>query len=205
MSPDPTRRPVPSGRAHHVESAQHRWLPVVAAPLRLPPPPPLALLRMSPRKLPPTPLLPSTVQQHASLLCSKQATASPPPPATDEPPLSCLTGPMEVPHHHAPSCTKNLPAAPASEAEQRDSPTVVFLCEHLTGDSHLRLFPHPADPVANSAPPSNSSLTTSSPALTTPSAPHWHPLPVGTHAAEVPPLVSTPFPASASRFSCSCV
>jgi hypothetical protein len=46
--------------------------------------PPLSLLGMSPRKLPPTLILPSTVRPHSSLLYSTLATSSPPSPATDE-------------------------------------------------------------------------------------------------------------------------
>jgi hypothetical protein len=81
-----------------------------------------------------------------------------------------------------PSCTKSLPVAPASEAGQWDSPAVVFLCEHLTGGSLLRLFPHPADPIASSTLPRSSSPTTSPAASTTPLAPHRRLLPVGTRA-----------------------
>jgi hypothetical protein len=59
-------------------AAQRRWPPIVTAPHGLPPP--LSQLRMSPRRLPPTTLLPPTVRQHSSLLCSA--------PAVDLPPLS---------------------------------------------------------------------------------------------------------------------
>jgi hypothetical protein len=102
-----------------------------------------------------------------------------------------------------PSCTKSLPAAPASEARPRDFPTAIFLYERLTSGSPLRSFPHPADPAVISVPPRSSSLTTSSATLTTPSASHRHLLPIGVHATVEAPLpVSTPFPTSPPRFSC---
>jgi hypothetical protein len=81
-----------------------------------------------------------------------------------------------------------------------------FLHEHLTGGSLLRLFPHPADPAASFALLRRTSLTTSPAASANPLTPHWRLLPVYTCAtAEAPPPVSTPFPASASGFSCSCM
>jgi hypothetical protein len=43
------------------------------------------------------------------------------------------------------SCAENLPAALAREAGQWEFPDVVFLREHPTGGSHLRLFPDPTD------------------------------------------------------------
>jgi hypothetical protein len=70
------------------------------------------------------------------------------------------------------TCTKSLPAAPASETGPREFPAVVFLYEHLTGGGLLRLFPHPINPTASSAPLRSSSPTSSSTTSTTPSAPH---------------------------------
>jgi hypothetical protein len=124
-------------------------------------------------------------------------------PATAEPPLSGPTRPKGAPHHRA-LCTKRLPAAPASEGRQRDAPIVIFLCEHLTGGSLHRLFPHPTDTATSSTPPRSSSPTTSPAASTTPSTPHRHLLPIGSRVTtEVPPPVSTCFPASPPWFSYS--
>jgi hypothetical protein len=164
--------PVPDGVAHHVESSQHRWQPVLAAP----------------RGLAPHTTTPDVIEEVVA-----HSTFSPPP-------FGC------APSCSAPcsSCTKSLSAAPASEAEPRDFPAVVFLREHLAGGSLLRFVAHPIDPAACSVPSRSSSPTSSSTTSTTPSAPQWCLLPVGTHAAaESPPLVSTPFLASPPRFSCS--
>jgi hypothetical protein len=103
-----------------------------------------------------------------------------------------------------PSYTKSLPARPASEVRPWDFPVVVFLHEHLTGGSLLRLFPYPTDPAASFVPPSSSSPTTSPTASTTPSAPHRCLLPVDVCVTADSPLpVSTPSPTSPPRFSCS--
>jgi hypothetical protein len=91
-----------------------------------------------------------------------------------------------------PTCTKSMPAEPASEAGPRDFPAIIFLRERLTGGSPLQLFPHPA---ASSAPPRCSSPTTSSATSTTPLASQWRLLPVGTRAAaEAPPPGEHPLP-----------
>jgi hypothetical protein len=80
-----------------------------------------------------------------------------------------------------PSCTKRLPAAPASEAGPWDFLTIIF--------------PHPNDPAASFAPPWSSSLTSSSATLTTLSAPHPRFLLVGARAtAEAPPPDEHPLP-----------
>jgi hypothetical protein len=171
------RRPVPDGRAHRAESARHRWPPVVVAPRGLAPPYPCSRRHRGSRQL-----------LHSSLplfgpgsSCSAPAAASPV--------ITC--------------CTKCLPVGTASEARQQDSPAV-FLREHLTGGSLLLLVPHSTNPAVSSAPRRSSSPTTSPAASTTPSAPHWRLLSVVTRAtAEAPPPVSTPFPASPPRFSCS--
>jgi hypothetical protein len=99
--------------------------------------PPLSLLRMSPRKLPPTPLHSSTIRSRSSLLCYA--------PAATSPAIACrwwaaselsdrTKGSALSP---CPSCTKNLPASPSSKARPRDSPTVFFLHEHIAGGSLL--------------------------------------------------------------------
>jgi hypothetical protein len=174
------RRPVLDGRAHHAESARHRWPPVVATPRGLAPPYPCSGHHRGSRHL-----LHSSLPLFgpaSSLLCST--------PVATSPVIAC--------------CTKCLPVGTASEAGQQDSPAVVFLREHLTGGSLLRLVPHSTNPAVSSAPRRSSSPTTSPAASTTPSAPHWRLLSVVTRAtAEAPPPVSTPFPASPPRFSCS--
>jgi hypothetical protein len=179
---------VPSSCDHYVESAQRRWPPVVAAHVGWPP---LSQVQTSPRKL----LL-------TALLCVGRCFTCCCLPPTSHPELSNQAQRRASSLH--PSCTKSLPAAPASEARPRDFPAVIFLHEHLTGGSLLPLFPYPTDPATSSVPPWSSCPTSSLTASTTPSAPHWCPLPVGTRAAaESPPPVSTPFPASPPRFSCS--
>jgi hypothetical protein len=173
------------------------WRALIVGGRRSSPPhvgcPPQSLFRTSLRKLSHTLLRSSTVRSCSLLLCSTLAAASP---AASEL-FDRTKGSASSPR---PSCTKNLPAAPAHEAGPRDSAAVVFLREHLTGGNLLWFFPHPADPAASSSP------TTSPATSTTPSAPHRCPLPVATRAtAEVPPPMSNPFPAFASGFSCSCV
>jgi hypothetical protein len=63
-------------------------------------------------------------------------------PVADEPPPELSNRAKRSALSSRPSCTKSLPAAPASEAGQQDSPAIVFLREHLAGGSLLRLFPH---------------------------------------------------------------
>jgi hypothetical protein len=58
----------------------------------------------------------------------------PPSPVTDEPPPSCLTGPKEAPHHHAP------PAPRTCVIFLHEHPTVIFLREYPTCGSLLQLF-----------------------------------------------------------------
>jgi hypothetical protein len=144
--------------------------------------PSLPLLRTSPRKPSHTLLfpLPCSATLLAPLLCAGYCFAH-----------RCLS-PMSCPKlserakrnasSPCPSCTKSLPAAPASEAGPWDFPAVVFLCEHLASGSPRRLFPHPADSAAISAPLRSSSPTTSSATSTTPLAaivppPGEHPCP----------------------------
>jgi hypothetical protein len=197
--PVPRVAPVPSVHAHRAKSAQRRWPLVVAAPRGLLPPP-LPLLRTSPRKSSPTPLFPlsHSATLLAALLRASRCFTHHCPSAMSRPELSDQAkGSASSPR---PSCTKSLPAASAHEAGPRDFPVVIFLREDLTDDSLLRLFPHPTHPAASSTSRRSSSLTSSSTASTTPSAPHQRLLPVGTRAtAESPPPMSTPFPASPPR------
>jgi hypothetical protein len=194
-SPGPTRHPVPGGRTHRVESALRRWPPVVTAHVGWSPwhcfgrhwgscsP-----LRFS---------LPSPIRPCSSLLCASHCFTHRCPSLMSRPEQSDQA--KRSASSPRPSCTKSLHAALARKAGPQDFPTVVFLYDHLTGGSLLQLFPHLADPAASSAPPRSSS-----PTLTTPLAPHQRPLPIGTHVAvEAPCPMSTPFPAFASRFSCS--
>jgi hypothetical protein len=92
------------------------------------------------------------------------STFSPPPfdhaPCCSAPhrPLLCCRCPSQISHPElsdrakrsdsssCPSCTKGLPAAPASKARPWDLPAVIFLREHLTGSCLRRLFPHPHRP-----------------------------------------------------------
>jgi hypothetical protein len=187
--PVPHTTPIPGDCAHRVESARRQWPPVVVAHVGCPPPPYHCSGCHRGSRRPLWFNLP-TIRPCSSLLCSAPAAASP----TAKRSASSLR----------PSCTKSLPAAPTSEAGPRDFPAVIFLCEHLTESSLLRLFLHPANPAASSAPPRMSSPTTSPTASTTPSAPYRCPLPVSmrTTAESLPP-VSTPFLASPPRFSCS--
>jgi hypothetical protein len=113
---------------------------------------------------------------------SHQPPLRPPSPITDEPPLSCPTGPKGVPCHYAPPAPRACPQRRLAMGHGI-SPAVVFLRELLADGSLLRLFPHPIDPAASSVPPRSSSPTTSPAASTTPSAPHRRLLPVGTHTA----------------------
>jgi hypothetical protein len=148
--------------------------------------PSLPLLWTSLRKPSPTPIFPSPFSHT---------------PHCSAPRWPLLRPPLPVASSPRSSCAKSLPAAPASKAEPRDFPVVIFLHEHLTGDSPLRLFPHPANPTGSSSLPRSSSSTTSSATSTTPSASHRCLLPVNAcTAVEVP--VSTPFPTSPPRFSC---
>jgi hypothetical protein len=197
-SPNPVHCSVPSGRAHHAESARRRWPPVAAAPRGLAP-------------LTPALDIAYEVAHHSA----PPSHCSAPPPrcsAPPQPPL-CLSSPTASElsdrtkgsaSSQRPSCTKSLPTAPSSEARQRDSPAVVFLHEHLISGSLLQLFPYPADPAVSSTLPRSSSSTTSLATSTTPSAPYRHLLPVGLlTVVEAPPPVRTPFPASPPRFSYS--
>jgi hypothetical protein len=128
----------------------------------------------------------------------------PPSLGADEPPPSYLTGPKEAPRHHAPPAPRACPQHRLAKLGNVIPPTIIFLYEHLAGHSLLWLFPQPADPAASSAPPSSSCPTTSPAASATPSAPHHRLFPVSTLATtEAPPPMSTPFPASPPRFSCS--
>jgi hypothetical protein len=72
--PVPRAIPIPSGCAHHTESARRRWPPVVAAHVGWP------LLSTAPDVIRgshrPLCFVPSLVQLHSSLLCSASATAS---------------------------------------------------------------------------------------------------------------------------------
>jgi hypothetical protein len=178
----PTRHPVPGGRDHCAESTRHWWPPVVTAPRGLAP------LITAPDV---------TVEAIAD-------STFPLPPFSHAPRCSTPRWPPLHLSSPRPSCTKNLPTAPASDSGQRDSPAVIFVREHLIGGSLLRLFPQPANPAASSAPPKSSSPTTSSATSTTRSAPYRRLLPIGTRAAaEAPPLMSTHFLASPPRFSYS--
>jgi hypothetical protein len=168
--------PVPGGRAHCTESAQRRWPPVVAAPRGLAP-------------LTTTPEVTEEAITHSALsppLFGHAPRCS----ASRWPLLRCrCPSQMSCPElsdwtkrsasSPRPSDTRSLPAAPSSEAGPRDFPVVLFLRQHLTGGSLLRLFPHPA---ASSAPPRSSSPTSSLTTLTTPSAPHHCLLPIGMRA-----------------------
>jgi hypothetical protein len=77
----------------------------------------------------------------------------PPSPVTDEPPLSCPTGPKGAPRRRAPPAPRAYPQRRLAKPGHGISPAVIFLGEHLTGGSFLRLFPHPADLAPSSAPP----------------------------------------------------
>jgi hypothetical protein len=187
--PVPHAAPIPGG---HRSSPPHvAW-------------PPLPLLRTPPRKSSPTPFFPlppfsGTPRRRSAPRRPLLRRRCPSPTSQTE--LSDRA--KRSASSPCPSCTKSLPAVPASEAGPRDFPVVVFLREHLAGGSLLRLFLHPVDPAASSAPPRSSSPTSSSTTSTTPSAPHRRLLPVGTRTAtESPPPVSTSFPASPPRFSC---
>jgi hypothetical protein len=108
--------------------------------------PSLALLRTSPRKPMPTLLYPfsRSVALLAALLqtghCFARRCLSP----MSHPELSNRA--KRSASSPRPSCTKSLPAAPASEAGPQDFPVVVFFHERLAGGSPLRLFPHPHRP-----------------------------------------------------------
>jgi hypothetical protein len=112
--------PVPDGCAHRAESARRQWPPVVAAPRGLAP-----SYHCSERhwgSYRPLCFSPPTLWSRSSLLCSAPATASPTvahhqwgsPELSDQAKRS-VSSPR-------PSCTKSLPAAPASEAGPQDFP-----------------------------------------------------------------------------------
>jgi hypothetical protein len=150
--------------------------------------PPISLFRTSPRKPSPTLVLPShhSAVLLAALLCAGCCFTHRCPSPMSHPELSSRA--KRSASSPCPSCTKSLPAAPAGEAGTQDFPVVIFLCEHHTSGSLLRLFPHPADPTANSALPRSSSPNSSLATSTTPSAPQRRPLPIGTcTTAESPP------------------
>jgi hypothetical protein len=147
--------PVPSGCTHRAKSARHWWPPVVAAPRGLAP-------------LTTAPDVTKGAVAHFALSPHSFGHA----PRCSAPCRSllhrCCPSPMSCPElsnrtkkstsSPRPSYTDSLLAAPAGEAGPRDFPAVVFLHEHLTGGSLLRLFPHPVDPAASSASPRSSSL-----------------------------------------------
>jgi hypothetical protein len=103
----------------------------------------------------------------------------PPSPGTDKQPPSCPTGPKEAPRYHAPHASKTCMRRQLVKPGNGSSPAVVFLREHSTSGSLLRLFP---DPTMSSAPPKSSSPTTSLAPSTTPLSPHRCLLPVDTRA-----------------------
>jgi hypothetical protein len=179
--------PVPLGHAHHRESTRRRWPPVSLPHVACPPPPlttspdvtegGVSHLTLSPASFGRGPRCSTPCQPLLCLHC---------PSSMSRPELSDRT--QRSASSPCPSCTESLPTAPASQTGPRDFPAVIFLHEHLTGSSLLRLFPHPVDPAASSALPRSSSPTSSSTTSTTPSAPHWRLLPVGIRAAtESPP------------------
>jgi hypothetical protein len=123
-----------------------------------------------------------------------------------QPPPTSPTRLKEVPHHHAPPAPRTCLWRWLAKPGNRSYPAVVFLCEHPTGGSLLRLFPNYADPTASSVPQRSSSQTTSLAASTSPSSAHQFLLPVDTCVTVERALpVSTPFAASAFGFSCSCM
>jgi hypothetical protein len=101
----PRAAPIPGGRAHHTESTQRRWLPVVAAHVGWP----LLSTAPDPREPSPTLLFPSLVQSHSLLLCSAPAAASPTIPHRRRAAPSCPTGPKGAPSPRAASTPRVCP------------------------------------------------------------------------------------------------
>jgi hypothetical protein len=127
----PCASPVPGGHALGT-SGRGSWPRVIATHVGWPP---LPLLRTLPRK--PSPILLCPSHRSAMLLptllhagcCFIRRCSSP----TSRPELSDRA--KKSASSPRPSCTKSMPAAPASEAGAWDFPVVIFLCEHLTDDS----------------------------------------------------------------------
>jgi hypothetical protein len=130
-----------------VESARHRWPPVVAVHVGWP------LLSTTPDVIQgshrPFHFSPPSFGRTPRCFALKQSLLRPSP--TSHPELSDRA--KRSASSLCPSCTKSLSVGPASGAGPRDFPAVVFLHERLTGDSLLRSFPHSTDPAASYAPP----------------------------------------------------
>jgi hypothetical protein len=132
--PVPHATPVPSGHAHHVESARHRWSPVVAAHVGWPLlSTALDVIRGSCRPFRFSPSLfgrtPRCSALHRPLLHPHCLSLTSRPKLSDRAKRSASS--------LCPSCAKSLPATSASEARPRDFPAAIFLHERLTGDSPL--------------------------------------------------------------------
>jgi hypothetical protein len=130
-------RPVPSDHAQCTESrsalvaADRRCLTWTSLLIPVP--------RRHQRRPPPIPLLPCTIWPLPPC-CSALHRLSllPPSPAADEPPPSCLTGPKEAPHHHAPPAPRTCSRRWLTKPGNGSSPRVIFLHEHPTSDSLLQ-------------------------------------------------------------------
>jgi hypothetical protein len=138
----------------------------------------------------------------SSLLCSTPAAASPTNANQRWAAFELSNWTKRSAPSPCPSCTENMPAAPASKVGQWEFPRKS--CSVST--------PPVVAPLVVPWPRSEFRATKEllpdhfSGCLDHSFGPHWRVLPIDTCIAiEMNPPVSTPFPASASRFSCSCV